>query len=87
VAGLAVRQIRRSALIVLVVVAGLSELVVMQLRQTFAQAFDPASLRALAEHPAILTLFGTPVALDEPGGFTVWRTGTFAPSWSAPGRC
>ena len=27
-------------------------------------------------NPAIRTLFGEPVALDDPGGFTVWRTGT-----------
>ncbi|HVK44552.1 MAG TPA: hypothetical protein VM429_06570, partial [Micropruina sp.] len=32
--------------------------------------------QALAENPAIRVLFGRPVALDDPGGFTVWRTGT-----------
>ena len=45
------------------------------------------SLSALAENPAIRTLFGPPVALDDPGGFTVWRTGTFlavlAGTWAA----
>ena len=78
VTGLAVRQVRRGALVVLVVVAGVSALVAVQYRQVFADAFDAASLRALAENPAIRTLFGEPVALDDPGGFTVWRTGTFA---------
>jgi ABC-2 type transport system permease protein len=63
---------------VLAAVAGLSALVAVQYRQLFADTFDPASLRALAENPAIRTLFGEPVALDDPGGFTVWRTGTFA---------
>jgi ABC-2 type transport system permease protein len=33
-------------------------------------------LTALAENPAIRTLFGPPVGLDTVGGFTVWRTGT-----------
>ena len=40
-----------------------------------SQALDPAALVALARNPAIRTLFGEPVALDDPGGFTVWRTG------------
>jgi ABC-2 type transport system permease protein len=37
---------------------------------------DAASLAALAANPAIRTLFGEPAALGDPGGFTVWRTGT-----------
>jgi polyether ionophore transport system permease protein len=74
---LAVRLIRRGALVVTALVAGLSALVAVQYRQTFAGALDSASLAALAANPAIRTLFGRPVALDDPGGFTVWRTGTF----------
>ena len=74
---LATRQVRRGTAVILFVVPGLSALVVAQYRQTFADALDGASLQALAENPAIRTLFGTPVALDDPGGFTVWRTGTF----------
>jgi ABC-2 type transport system permease protein len=50
-------------------------------------ALGMESLSALAENPAIRTLFGPPVALDDPGGFTVWRTGTFlavlAGTWAA----
>ena len=33
-------------------------------------------MQALAENPAIRVLFGRPIALGDPGGFTVWRTGT-----------
>jgi ABC-2 type transport system permease protein len=33
-------------------------------------------MTALAENPAIRTLFGPPIGLDTVGGFTVWRTGT-----------
>jgi ABC-2 type transport system permease protein len=36
---------------------------------------DESGLRALAENRAIRILTGPPVALDDPGGFTVWRTG------------
>jgi ABC-2 type transport system permease protein len=70
---LAVRQVRRGALIVTAVSAGMSALVVATYR---TGALDPAALTALARNPAIRTLFGEPVALDNPGGFTVWRTGT-----------
>jgi ABC-2 type transport system permease protein len=74
---LAVRLVRWGALAVAGVVAGMSATVAVQYRQTFADALDAASLEALAANPAIRTLFGPPVALDDPGGFTVWRTGTF----------
>ena len=51
----------------------MSALVVATFRSA---ALDPAALGALARNPAIRTLFGEPVALADPGGFTVWRTGT-----------
>jgi len=70
---LAARQIRRGALIVTAISAGMSALVVAMYH---SQALDPAALEALAGNPAIRTLFGEPVALDDAGGFTVWRTGT-----------
>lgn len=73
VAGLAARQIRRGALIVTAICAGMSALVVSMYH---SQALDPAALQALARNPAIRTLFGEPVALGDAGGFTVWRTGT-----------
>jgi ABC-2 type transport system permease protein len=73
--GLAVRLIGRGAAIIVIVTAGMSALVVQQYRG-LAGAFDLASMQALAENPAIRVLFGRPVALDDPGGFTVWRTGT-----------
>jgi ABC-2 type transport system permease protein len=72
---LAVREIRRGALIVAVVCAGMSALVAAQYRTTFQGSIDQSGLRALTENPAIRILFGPPVALDDPGGFTVWRTG------------
>jgi ABC-2 type transport system permease protein len=71
-AGLAVRQVRSGALIITAICAGMSALVVAMYEN---QALDPAALEALARNPAIRTLFGEPVALDDPGGFTVWRTG------------
>jgi ABC-2 type transport system permease protein len=73
---LTVRQIRRGALIVAVVCAGMSAMVATQYQTTFQGAIDETGLRALTENPAIRILFGPPVALDDAGGFTVWRTGT-----------
>lgn len=76
-ARLAVRLIRRGFLILLILLPGLSAIVVVQYRYTFADAADAISLQVLAQNPAIRLLFGVPVALDNAGGFTVWRTGTF----------
>ncbi len=72
----AIRLVRRGALIVIMVAAGLSGLVVWQYRSLYGESFDAGSLEALTANPAIRILFGTPVALDDAGGFTVWRTGT-----------
>ncbi|MEU4221221.1 hypothetical protein [Actinoplanes sp. NPDC026623] len=74
VAALAARQIYRGALVVTALCAGMSALVVTMYH---SQALDPAALETLARNPAIRTLFGEPGALDDPGGFTVWRTGAF----------
>lgn len=73
---LVLHQIRRGAVIVAVVCAGMSAIVAVQYRATFAGAIGQSGLQALTENPAIRILFGPPVALDDPGGFTVWRTGT-----------
>ncbi|RKN40286.1 ABC transporter permease [Micromonospora endolithica] len=73
---LALRQVRRGALIVLAVASGMSALVAVTYQRTVSDALDAAALAALAENPAVRTLFGEPVALDTPGGFAVWRTGT-----------
>lgn len=73
---LAVRQIRRGTAVVVVVAAGMSALVAAQYQTTFAGKLDGPALQALAANPAIRVLFGPPLALDDPGGFTVWRTGT-----------
>ncbi|WP_240943815.1 ABC transporter permease [Micromonospora thermarum] len=76
VSRLAARQVGRGGLIVLAVAAGMSALVAATYESTMGTEADAAALAALAENPAIRTLFGEPVALDAPGGFTVWRTGT-----------
>jgi ABC-2 type transport system permease protein len=73
---LIVRQVRRGTLIVAAVSAGMSALVAVQYRTTFEGSLDQSGLQALVENPAIRILFGPPVALDDAGGFTVWRTGT-----------
>ena len=72
---LVLRQIRRGALIVAVVCGGMSAIVAVQYRSMFQGGLAASGLQALAENPAIRILFGTPVALDDVGGFTVWRTG------------
>lgn len=77
VAGLARTMVARGGGIVLVVAAGMSALVVATYDDVIGSApGGAAALAALAGNPAIRTLFGEPVALDDPGGFTVWRTGT-----------
>ena len=50
-------------------------MVAVQYRSMFQGGLGASGLQALAENPAIRILFGTPVALDDVGGFTVWRTG------------
>ena len=70
------RQVRRGTLVVAAVCAGMSALVAVQYQTTFEGAIDQSGLRALVENPAIRIIFGPPVALDDAGGFTVWRTGT-----------
>ena len=77
ITGLAVRLVRRGTVVVVGLVSGLSAIVVVQYRQNFANPADTASLQVLALNPAIRVLFGVPIALNDAGGFTVWRTGTF----------
>ncbi|MEV2236781.1 hypothetical protein [Micromonospora sp. NPDC049891] len=73
---LALRQVRRGALGMSGLAAGTTAIVVAGYEATAGTALDAAALAALAENPAVRTLFGEPFALDTPGGFTVWRTGT-----------
>jgi ABC-2 type transport system permease protein len=75
VSRLAVRQLRRGAVVVALICGGMSALVASQYRP-IGDLLDESGLRALAENPAVRILSGPPVALDDPGGFTVWRTGT-----------
>ena len=74
VTAMAIRQVGRGTAIVAVLCGGMGATVVTQYRGLDG-ALGMESLTALAENPAIRTLFGPPVALDDPGGFTVWRTG------------
>ncbi|MET0763866.1 MAG: hypothetical protein ABWY29_03315 [Blastococcus sp.] len=69
------RLLRRGTIVVATLCAALPAIVVVQYRG-LAGLLGADSLARLAESPAIRTLFGPPVALDDPGGFTVWRTGT-----------
>ncbi|WP_116452579.1 ABC transporter permease [Blastococcus litoris] len=71
-----VQQLRRGTLVVALLCGGLAAFVAQEYERTFSGAIGADSLLSLAENPAIRTLFGPPVALDDPGGFTVWRTGT-----------
>ncbi|SNR74706.1 ABC transporter permease [Blastococcus mobilis] len=73
---LAVRLVRRGTLVVTVLSGVLAAFVAVQYRSTFQGALTTGSLTALADNPAIRTLFGPARALDDAGGFTVWRTGT-----------
>lgn len=72
----AARQLRLGVLLVACAVGGMTVLVAGQYRATFAGSLDGTAMAALAANPAIRVLFGEPLALDDPGGFTVWRTGT-----------
>jgi ABC-2 type transport system permease protein len=84
VSRLAVRQLRCGAVVVALICGGMSALVASQY-QKIGGLLDESGIRALAENPAVRILSGPPVALDDPGGFTVWRIGTpvsvFASGW------
>lgn len=77
VLGLDLRLIGVGALVLTVVVSGITAVVVLQYAVTFTDPQAAGSMQLLAENPAIRVLFGTPRALDTAGGFTVWRIGTF----------
>lgn len=77
-AALDLRLIDRGAIALVAIVPGLTAVVVLQYAVTFASPEDVRSLEVLVGNPAIRVLFGVPRALDQSGGFTVWRIGTFA---------
>jgi ABC-2 type transport system permease protein len=70
----AVRQLRLGAVAAALICGGMSALAASQYRP-ISDLLDQSGLRALTENPAIRILSGPPVALGNPGGFTVWRTG------------
>ncbi len=84
VSRLAVRQLGRGAVVVALICGGMSALVASQY-QAIGGLLDESGMRALADNRAVRILSGPPVALDDPGGFTVWRTGlpvsVFASGW------
>lgn len=84
VSRLTVRQVRGGAVLVALVCGVMSTLVAGQY-QTISSLLDESGLRAMAGNPAERILLGPPVAIDDPGGFAVWRTGTpvlvFASVW------
>jgi ABC-2 type transport system permease protein len=84
VSRLTVRQLRFGAVAVALICGGMSALAASQYKP-ISNILDTSALRALSENPAIRILSGPPVALDDPGGFTVWRTGLplslFASLW------
>jgi ABC-2 type transport system permease protein len=84
VSRLAVRQLRRGAVTVALTCAVISALFASQY-QMIRSLMDESGLRAMAGNPIERILLGPPAALDDPGGFTVWRTGTgvlvFASVW------
>nr|WP_228768619.1 ABC transporter [Mycolicibacterium malmesburyense]CRL66532.1 putative exporter of polyketide antibiotics-like protein [Mycolicibacterium malmesburyense] len=69
------RQIRSGAVVVALICGGMSAMVASQY-QTISSLLDATALRAMAGNPAEKILLGPPIAIDNPGGFTVWRTGT-----------
>jgi ABC-2 type transport system permease protein len=71
---LAVRQVRLGAVAIALICGGMSALAASQYKP-INDLLDKPALHALTENPAIRILSGPPVALDDPGGFTVWRTG------------
>ncbi|MFE7748886.1 ABC transporter permease [Streptomyces sp. NPDC057428] len=76
VTALALRQTRRGALVVTALAVGMSVVAVAAHRSTVKGSADAVALEALAKNPAIRTLFGEPIALEDAGGFAAWRTGT-----------
>ena len=71
------RLVARGGIILVTVIAGLTAVVVLQYAVIFASPEDVQGLEVLVGNPAIRVLFGVPHALDQAGGFTVWRTGMF----------
>lgn len=72
--GLAIHHVKVGALVVAVVCGVMSAWVASQY-QPIGDLLDESGMEALSENPAVRILSGPPVALDDPGGFAVWRTG------------
>lgn len=75
VSRLAVRQLRRGAVVVALICGVMSASFASQY-QTIRSLLDESDLRAMAGNPIESVFLGPPAALEDPGGFTVWRTST-----------
>lgn len=73
---LAVRQIRRGAVIMVLLSAGMTAFVAGTFDTVTADPAARQGLQRIAASPAIRTVFGEPGTLEHAGGFTVWRLGT-----------
>jgi ABC-2 type transport system permease protein len=75
IVGLAWREVRRGALIVVAAAAGLlfAFMAAFSATATGAAAGASAAISTLTDNPAIRALYGVPVAIDTRGGFAVWR--------------
>ncbi|WP_264012722.1 ABC transporter [[Mycobacterium] manitobense] len=74
---LAMRRLRRGAAAAAMTCGAVSALFAGQY-EAIRRSLDEAGFQDLAGNPIERVLLGPPVALDDPGGFTVWRTGTAA---------
>ena len=71
---LAVREVRTGAVVVAVAAAALVWAVVTTYTSL---GVGDAAISQFADNPALRALFGVPHRITEPGGFTVWRAGSF----------
>ena len=75
VSRLAVRQLRLGAVMVALTCGVMSAVFASQF-QKISGLLDESGLQAMAGNPIEKIFLGQPTALDDPGGFAVWRTGT-----------
>ena len=75
IAGLAARQTRRSALVLVVSGVAYMALEVVSFRTAYPNGVSPVQFQMFEDNPAIRMMQGVPVALGTPGGFAVWDGG------------
>ncbi|MFC6237563.1 ABC transporter permease [Longivirga aurantiaca] len=75
IAGLAGRQTRRSALVLVASGIAYMALEVVSYRTAYPNGVSPVQFQMFEDNPAVRMMQGVPVALDTPGGFAVWDGG------------